>query len=187
MKKIIKLLAIIIFTMAITIIFQNKVEAKSYTVENMDIQATIQQDGSVEIKQTLTYKFNGSYNGIYINVPFNYDDEEFEEVVKNNKINDNLYNGTSVTVNKVAQINDSNITEYKEINEFSASNGMEGCYTSSKQSNLQKIKVYSPSTDTTKTFEIDYIINNLCVKHNDIGELYYNFIGGAWEVTIKNC
>lgn len=37
-----------------------------------------------------------------------------------------------------------------------------------------------------ETFELKYTIHNLCVKHNDIGELYYNFIGGEWETTIEN-
>ena len=32
---------------------------------------------------------------------------------------------------------------------------------------------------------LDYNIENICVKHNDIGELYYNFIGGKWDVGIK--
>ena len=51
---------------------------------------------------------------------------------------------------------------------------------------IENIKVYSPSTNITKTFILDYDITNLCVKHNDIGELYYNFIGGEWDVDINN-
>ena len=50
---------------------------------------------------------------------------------------------------------------------------------------IHEIKVYSPSQNTTKTFKISYIIKDLCVKHQDVGELYYNFIGGEWETTIK--
>lgn len=55
-----------------------------------------------------------------------------------------------------------------------------------KEKGINQIKIYSPSTDVTKRFKIDYTLENLCVKHNDVGELYYNFIGGAWDVTIKN-
>ena len=36
-----------------------------------------------------------------------------------------------------------------------------------------------------KTFDLYYTIKNLCVKHNDVGELYYNFIGGKWECDIN--
>ena len=184
MKKI-KILSTIIFAVIVIIIFQNKVEAKSYTVEDMNIEATINDDGSVNIEQTLTYKFDGSYNGIYINVPYDYEDREFTEVIQDNSINDDLYNGKYVTVKEVTELGNP-IKQYTQTNEIIAKNGMEGYYTTSQQNNMQQIKVYSPSENTTKTFKIDYIIHDLCVKHNDIGELYYNFIGGAWEVEIKN-
>lgn len=29
-------------------------------------------------------------------------------------------------------------------------------------------------------------MNDICVKHNDIGEFYYNFIGRDWQTTIDN-
>ena len=180
-----KMIVIIVIIMLAIMIFQNKVEAKSYSVENMDIQATINTDGSVGIEQTLTYKFNGSYNGIYINVPYGYEDKELEDVIQENRINDNLYNGKSVTVTGVSETG-TETKEYAEVNSGMARNGMNGFYEISDKNNIKQIKVYSPSQDTTKTFRIDYTIYDLCVKHNDIGELYYNFIGGAWEVEIKN-
>ena len=49
---------------------------------------------------------------------------------------------------------------------------------------MYKLKVYSPSVNERKTFTVKYILKNVCVKHNDVGELYYNFIGGEWS-TIK--
>lgn len=71
MKKVIEKIFLII-SITIGIIFiQNKVEAKSYYIENMDIQASIKDNGSVDIEQTLTYKFDGQYNGIYITIPYN--------------------------------------------------------------------------------------------------------------------
>ena len=180
-----KMIVIIVIIMLAIMIFQNKVEAKSYSVENMDIQATINTDSSVGIEQTLTYKFNGSYNGIYINVPYGYEDKELEDVIQENRINDNLYNGKSVTVTGVSETG-TETKEYAEVNSGMARNGMNGFYEISDKNNIKQIKVYSPSQDTTKTFRICYTIYDLCVKHNDIGELYYNFIGGAWEVEIKN-
>ena len=129
MKKKIKFFLLLIVIAATFAIFQNKVEAKSYSVENMDIQATVNQDGSVSIKQEMTFKFNGAYNGIYINVPYNLEDIEYDEVVKNKKINDNLYNGTSVTVQKVSLINNGTEKQYQLGNSYSTRNGTEGVYT----------------------------------------------------------
>ena len=95
-NKMKKLMLIII--VAIGIIFiQNKVEAKSYHIEDMDIQASINQDGSVAVEQTLTYKFNGQYNGIYITVPYNKTDSQYADIIKNNKINNQ-------TITKIGEI-----------------------------------------------------------------------------------
>lgn len=179
-----KIFITIIFAMVLIIGLQNVVQAKSYTVEDMDIQATINQDGSLSIEQEITYDFNGSYNGIYINVPFNLEDSEVNEVVNGNRIDDNFYNGSGVVVNSVYVLNGTNEIPFSQIK--SATNGRDRVYTSTKQGDLHQIKVYSPTTDASKTFKINYTILDLCAKHNDVGELYYNFIGGAWEVEIKN-
>ena len=76
------------------LLVQNKVYAKSYSIEDMDIQATVKDNGTVSIEQTLTYKFDGSYNGIYMNVPYKFEDSEMKEVIKNGKISDAIYDGT---------------------------------------------------------------------------------------------
>ena len=181
-----KIWIIFVAVIFILLFFENKVEAKSYSIENMDIQATVEQDGSLKIEQKLTYKFNGEYNGIYITVPYNLENIESKEIIKNDKINDSIYNGNNVILKRVALIEKNNEKNFFLEDENFATNGMDEIYTEENLDGLKQIKVYSPSKNITKTFEIDYTINNLCVKHNDIGELYYNFIGGEWEVTIKN-
>lgn len=157
MKTKIKLLIVIIFMTLAIVLFSKNVEAKSYNIENMDMQVTINDDGSAQIKHSLKYNFNGNYNGIYIDIPYNLEDSEYESVAGQNKINDELYNGDEVIVEKVVE----------------STNGM------------YRIKVYSPSNNEKKTFDLYYTIKNLCVKHNDVGELYYNFIGGKWECDIN--
>ena len=52
MKKI-KVIISIIISIAIMLILQTKVEAKSYYIEDMDIKATILENGDVEVEQTL--------------------------------------------------------------------------------------------------------------------------------------
>ena len=38
----------------------------------MQIEATVQNNGDLQIEQTLKYAFNGEYNGIYITIPTKY-------------------------------------------------------------------------------------------------------------------
>lgn len=183
MKTKIKVLIALIFAVLSILLFSGKVDAKSYNIENMDMQVTIKDDGSAQIKHSLTYKFNGDYNGIYINIPYNLDDKEYKDAVSNNKINNNFYNGSGVIVEKVIETTSGKNVEYQSVS--FAYNGDRNLYTTKSDEGNYQIKVYSPSNSEKKTFDIYYTIKNLCVKHNDVGELYYNFIGGEWECDIN--
>lgn len=183
MKTKIKLLIVIIFMTLAIVLFSKNVEAKSYNIENMDMQVTINDDGSAQIKHSLKYNFNGSYNGIYIDIPYNLEDSEYESVAGQNKINDELYNGDEVIVEKVVESTNGKDIQHQLVK--SAVNGDKAKYTVANTDGMYRIKVYSPSNNEKKTFDLYYTIKNLCVKHNDVGELYYNFIGGKWECDIN--
>ena len=126
-KSILKLLLCIIAFITMLLINNNSY-ARSYSIKDMNIQATVLDDGSVNVKQSITYNFKGSYNGIYITIPYNLSDYEMDEV--NGEISNNaIYNGSSVILNKVT---DSKGTIYKETSY--ATNGDKGKYTISKDS-----------------------------------------------------
>ena len=184
MKKTTKLLGVILFAIIILFVSKSTVQAKSYKIENMDIQATINKNGSVSIKQEITYNFNGSYNGIYIDIPYNLEYTLYQEIGKNGNIDDDFYNGDEISVNSVSLIQDGKEKQFNKVNY--AYNGDKDVYVILEEEGIKQIRVYSPSEYITKTFKFNYIINNLCVKHDDVGELYYNFIGGKWEVEIEN-
>ena len=179
MKKQIKILISLIAILLTILIFEQKVQAKSYYIEEMDIQATIQENGDLEVEQTLEYAFNGNYNGIYITIPTKYENKE--EVIS--KIDDSIYNAQAVVLKSVTQVENNKEIAYKKVN--SARNGQNAVYIEENNSNVYKLKIYSPSQDESKTFKVKYTLQNVCVKHNDVGELYYNFIGGEWQCTIK--
>ena len=65
MKILRKSLLITLFFTLFLIIFEINAYAKSYSIDNMDIQANILENGDVNIKQSITYNFDGDYNGIY--------------------------------------------------------------------------------------------------------------------------
>ncbi len=180
MKIKIKLLMSFCILILAIIILQTKVEAKSYYIDNMDIQATILENGDLEIEQTLTYEFDGSYNGIYITIPIQYENKE--DILS--EISDDIYNAGGVELQKVSLVQNNQITEFKKVT--TAANGSSSVFTEDRKADFYKLKIFSPSTNTRKTFQVNYILKNVCVSHNDIGELYYNFIGGEWECTIKS-
>lgn len=176
-----KILIILLIFIAFILVGKSQVQAKSYYIDDMKIQATVKENGDLQIEQTLKYVFNGSYNGIYITIPTKYKNQE--DVIS--KISDNIYNASGVQVNNVATLDNYGSEQiYNRVK--NAYNGSWGVYTEENLYNSYKLKIFSPSTDTTKTFKINYILQNVCVEHNDIGELYYNFIGGDWQCSIKN-
>lgn len=178
-KEKIRFIQIVIICLFVIISFKYTVNA-SYSIENMDIQATIQDNGDLKVEQDITYKFNSSYNGIYVTIPYSLNDVEAKNVLEGSRINDNFYTGNNVVINDVSVSTGQDYNSFKRTNY--ASNGDNGVYTIVREGNLEKIKVYSPSQYIEKNFKLKYIIQNVCVKHNDVGELYYNFIGGAWDV-----
>ena len=78
-KNLLKILSFTIVFIAVLLI-NKKIYAKSYTIDNMDIQAEIQQNGSININQKITYNFVGNYNGIYITIPYLLEDSQAKEV-----------------------------------------------------------------------------------------------------------
>lgn len=180
MKNRIKILLVVCVTLFLILILQNKVEARSYYIDNMNIKATVIQNGDLEIEQTLKYTFNGTFNGIYMTIPRDYNNKE----KVSSKIADSNYNANGVEIKSVSLLNNNSETNFQKV--ISASNGQNAVYIQEEEKDLTKIKIFSPATDTSKTFKINYILKNVCVSHNDVGELYYNFIGGEWQCSIKN-
>ena len=100
-RKLLSIIFILLIASIYISIFPTKVKADGYSIENMDIQATINKDGSVSIVQTLKYNFNGRYNGIYISIPLSQEDDTSNKVIKGSKINDALYEGNNVEIESI--------------------------------------------------------------------------------------
>ena len=76
MKIIKKFFYTLLFVIVFLILMQISTQARSYSIEEMNIQATVLDNGDVNIKQSITYDFNDVYNGIYINIPYVIEDKE---------------------------------------------------------------------------------------------------------------
>ena len=173
-------LVIFLLVFAFFFIFNKETYAKSYSIENMQISANLLDNGDLQVNQKIEYKFNGAYNGIYIDIPCDLDDEKYNEARKQNTIfEDSLYNGDNVTIKSV-KVDNINFNQT-----MNAKNGEKGVYTTETNEGILRLKVFAPSSNENKVFNISYTIENVAVVHNDIGELYYNFIGGNWETIIK--
>ena len=123
MTKKLKIIIGIIIFLAILFLLQLKVQAKSYYIDDMEIHATILDNGNLEVEQTMEYVFNGSYNGIFINIPTIYENKD--EIIS--KIENKIYNVQGVQLSSINVIEKGIKNTFKKVEK--ASNGMNGVYT----------------------------------------------------------
>ena len=137
MNKKIKIIILAIVFIAILFIAKD-VKAKDYSIDEIDIQGTVNTDGSLSVEETIRYSFDGQYNGIYITIPHSTVDLEDSDIVINSKLNDALYEGNSIDVQSVKII--SNGTEQEINNKAYAGTNR---YEVDNNIDMTKITVYS--------------------------------------------
>lgn len=185
MKKVI-LLIISFFTFT-TVTFA-KVEDVNYDIKDYIVDARIDISGNMVVKEVIEVK--GSYNG-YIR----------DLVYKNNNLGEftndlngfsgsSIYNATSIEVRKVGAINHTGELTFdvfnEEVNEFSKCSLSKLCYEETTNSDGVSLKMYNETHGGSTYFYIEYLLGNVVVLHNDVGELYFNFIGEGFDDNIEN-
>lgn len=191
-----KILYSIIFTfiLFIPIINLNAISSDEvdYTISNYYIQSDIDIAGSLNVKELIV--LDGTFNG-YVrdikwsnpNVPkFSGKDKDFE--------GSSIYNATEIVKLKVGTLKLSNTPKFEDIGNKidyftesdNAASGDDKKYELSKSKTGYSIKMFNPSRNSRKAFYIEYTIPNVAVKHKDVAELYWNFIGDGYEDDIQN-
>lgn len=183
----IKKLKIIIITIILAVIalIPNNVlaDGPSYDITNYDMDAYIQEDGTLHIDESITYYFSSSANGLTRDLRYYY---------KTNKDtmepNSARYQATGIENLTVAVTNSANITtNFAKVS--NAEKGDNGVYTvdtvNADRTDGYDIMVYSPiSSNNFQTVHYSYDITDAVVQYNDMSEIYYNFIGNGIETDV---
>lgn len=183
----IKKLKIIIITIILVVIalIPNNVlaDGPSYDITNYDMDAYIQEDGTLHIDESITYYFSSSANGLTRDLRYYY---------KTNKDtmepNSARYQATGIENLTVAVTNSANITtNFAKVS--NAEKGDNGVYTvdtvNADRTDGYDIMVYSPiSSNNFQTVHYSYDITDAVVQYNDMSEIYYNFIGNGIETDV---
>lgn len=142
---------------------ENAFAEEDLYVSDWTVNATLKENGDLEISEDITYKFNDKYNGIYRDIALG-----------------DYYSVADISVEEKA---DSNLINYELADK--AKNGDKNVFTVKEEKNKVLIKVYSPSKDEEKTFRFSYVVKNIAVKYKDTGELYYKFLNEGNETPIR--
>ncbi len=158
-------------------------DGPSYDITNYDMDAYVQEDGTLHVDESITYYFSSSGNGLTRDLRYYY------------KTNKDLmeptsarYQATGIENLTVAVTNSANTTTNFTKESF-AEKGDYGVYTidtvNSEQTKGYDIRVYSPiSSDNFQTVHYSYDITDAVVQYNDMSEIYYNFIGNGIETDV---
>lgn len=179
-----KLLILIIFLFMPVFVYAERVEDVNYEVDAVYISGDVDIAGSMHVKEAIIIK--GSLNGFERVI--NYKNPRLSSWYSGSDIdffNSAIYNAKGISLKKASSFKidkskiDNSILSISpsEYNESSyATPGDSGKYSSSKTSDGLKIRIYNPNTYGYVVYYLEYYINQVVVLHNDVAELYWQFI-----------
>lgn len=133
-------------------------QARSWSIDEFDSRITVREDSSLAVRETITIRFEGQYNGIYRTIPCKY------------------------TSNYGARY-----SLRLEITGVTDENGSALKYEAVNKSGARDIKIWVPgAVDAVKTVVIAYTVRGAILFFNDHDELYWNVTGTEWPVPIQH-
>lgn len=165
MKKVLSTISILLLTITFILCFPITAMADDdLLIPEWVVDAELMETGDLKIVEDLSFEFNDDFNGV------------FREIV--------LDKTSGVSNIQVEEILEGTTAKYTQVED--AKKGDSGVFLLDEDDDKTIIQIFSPSEDQIKTFRISYTINDLAIKYNDIGELYYKFLGDENETPIEN-
>ena len=134
--------------------------ARSYSIDKVDIEATVAADGSLAVRETRRFSFDGSFNGVYWKIPVG------------------TYEGREVTLDITA-------AGVKQGDAFEPLEQVDteepGTYQLTEHDGYVQAKLFSPHKNEDADFVISYTYAGLASRWADTAELYWKFVSDGWD------
>lgn len=187
MKKIF----IFLLSLFICLPIANAVSDVNYDVKEILIDSTLDKEGNLNVKEIIV--LDGSFNGYIRDLVYkNYNLNSFDGT-KESFYQSDIYNGNGIELIKVGKINYNKSDDFDNFNNDITTfyqgygySGDSGVYELSYLSTGLSIKMFNETYKSTTAFYIEYVIEDVAVLHNDVSELYYNFIGEEFDDDISS-
>jgi hypothetical protein len=129
---------------------------RSYTIDRFDARIRVNRDASIDVTETITASFVGSYNGIYRTIPVDY----------------RTNNGLNWTLGVALQSAQDDAGRSLRTER-------------SRQGHYIKYKIWIPgAADATRSIVLRYHATNGLRFFDEHDELYWNVTGDEWDVPI---
>lgn len=140
--------------------------AASIEMPRVAIEAVVRENGDLEVTERRSFTFEDDVNGVYWTIP----------------LAQNAQGATSsFTIDGVVET-DADGTERAFSQVDYAQEGDAGVYTAVADSTEVEVKLYTPHEDGDEaTVAFSYTLTGAVMAWADTGELYWQFVGPAWE------
>jgi len=130
---------------------------RTLVIDHFDATVVVATDGSIDVVETITPTFTGSWNGIYRTIPIEY--------------------RTPQGLNYTLRLQVEDITD---------GSGRSLRYESSRVRHYRKLKIWVPGAqDASRTVRLHYRVANALRFFDEHDELYWNITGDEWDVPIR--
>lgn len=150
------LLAIVLAACAVVWPWQT-VQAKEFSISQVDIQARVESDGSLAVREQRTFRFQGEFSRVRQWIP--------------------LSNGV-----RIMDIAVSEGGKAYSLTTGPADERVPGTYRLQETPDHVEVAWHFRAKDESRTFTLAYRLQEAVVAHNDVAELYWKCIGDEWEV-----
>ena len=134
----------------------NECSAKSYHISELHIIAKINHDGSMDVSEHRTFNFNGDFTWV-----------------------------TQVlSLEGCSGISDIMVSEGGR--DYILADSGEGTFSCNRVYDTIEVTWRYKASNEKRTFTLSYKVNDVVLVHEDVAELYWKFIGDAWEVHSEN-
>jgi uncharacterized membrane protein len=132
--------------------------AREWHIARFDTQMAVAQDGRSTVTEHIDVVFEGTFHGIYRDIPIEYPGPH-----------------------------GSNYTLFLKVTGVTDGEGNKLKYEASTKNGSRHLKIYIPdAVSTTRTVEIHYTVTNAVRWFDDYDELYWNVTGNDWPVPIES-
>lgn len=167
------------------------VSAADYDIPGYYVDATVLENGDMHVKEVIV--LDGEFNGYERHIA--YQNPRLSDFTEGsiNFAQSGIYNAKGiilkrVSAKKVSSVSFSLLEE--EYHDFTLSsnpiNGSHGLYSQKEVNDGYVLRTYEATDDSKTAFYYEYVISSAVVMHEDVAELYWQFLGEEFEDDIKD-
>lgn len=162
----------------------------NYKIDDYIVDSRIDISGNMVVREVI--KVKGSFNGYIRDLKYkNSNNKVFDKSI-DSFYGSSIYDAGNIDVRKVGTINydkelDFNVFD-QSVNEFTMNDSCtvnKGCYEKSDITDGVSLKMYNETNNSSTYFYIEYLLGNVVVMHEDIAEVYFNFVGDMFDDDIN--